>query len=186
MSIAHCDRLCEVGLDEQLWRLTTSVVRNRGDMEQYIQEALSVQERGLALPFVTIEKVTHSVVGSTRYGNIDIPNRRLEIGWTWVTPRWQRTYVNTEAKYLVLKHAFDTLHCIRVEFKTDSLNDASRNALKGIGAKEEGLFRNHMITPSGRIRHSAYYSIIDSEWPAVKESLENRLARDANPRTTSE
>jgi RimJ/RimL family protein N-acetyltransferase len=99
----------------------------------------------------------------------------VEIGWTWVARRWQRTVMNTEAKYLLLRHAFETLGCVRVELKTDSLNERSRAAILRIGAREEGIFRNHMITASGRIRHSVYFSIIDSEWPAVRARLESML-----------
>ena len=115
------------------------------------------------------------MIGSTRYANIDRTHRRLEIGWTWVARIWQRTAINTETKYLLLKHAFETLGCIRVEFKTDSLNEQSRNALLRIGVKEEGIFRNHMITHSGRVRHSVYFSIIDSEWSDIKKRLEEKL-----------
>jgi RimJ/RimL family protein N-acetyltransferase len=146
-------------------------------MRAYIAEALELQAAGTALPFVVIEKSTGAIVGSTRFGNIAVPHRRLEIGWTWITPRWQRTYVNTETKYLLLKHAFETLGCIRVEFKTDSLNRQSQNALAGIGATEEGTMRNHMIVGGGRKRHSVYFSIIDAEWPDVKKRLEGRLQR---------
>jgi RimJ/RimL family protein N-acetyltransferase len=109
--------------------------------------------------------------------NIDKANRRVEIGGTWLGRQWQRTPINTEAKYLMLRHAFDTLDCLRVEFKTDSLNERSRNAILRLGAKEEGILRNHMVTASGRIRHSVYYSIIDSEWPTVRARLEEQLAR---------
>ncbi|HSB79179.1 MAG TPA: GNAT family protein, partial [Candidatus Methylomirabilis sp.] len=145
--------------------------------QTYIEVALKAQAAGTVLPFATIEKVSGKVVGSSRYANVDSTNRRLEIGWTWVAPPWQRSVVNTEAKYLMLRHAFEALGCIRVEFKTDSLNERSRQALLRIGAKEEGIFRNHMITPSGRIRHSVYFSIIDSEWPEVKGRLEAKIAR---------
>jgi RimJ/RimL family protein N-acetyltransferase len=115
------------------------------------------------------------VIGSTRYANIDRAHRRVEIGWTWVARAWQRTAVNTEAKYLLLRHAFETLGCIRVELKTDSLNAQSRAAILRIGAREEGIFRNHMITASGRIRHTVYFSITDAEWPEVKSRLEAKL-----------
>jgi RimJ/RimL family protein N-acetyltransferase len=108
---------------------------------------------------------------------MDCANRRVEIGWTWLSLNWQRTAANTEAKYLMLRHAFETWGCIRVEFKTDSLNEKSRAALLRIGAKEEGIFRNHMMTSTGRLRHSVYYSIIDSEWPKVRACLEEKLAR---------
>ena len=173
--------MCEVGLDQDLWRLTTTLVSTPADMHTYIEAALTAQAAGSALPFTTVEKTSGKIVGSSRYGNIDPANRRLEIGWTWVAPRWQRTAVNTEAKYLMLEHAFEALGCIRVEFKTDSLNDRSRKALLRIGAKEEGIFRNHMITYSGRIRHSVYFSIIASEWPEVKVRLEEKLARWSQP-----
>jgi RimJ/RimL family protein N-acetyltransferase len=116
-------------------------------------------------------------VGSTRFGNIDTYNRHVEIGWTWIGKEWQRTYVNTETKYLMLSYAFEELGCIRVEFKTDSLNERSRNAILRIGAIEEGMFRNHMIVQGGRFRHSVYFSIIDSEWPALKARLEEKLNR---------
>ena len=181
----HLERLCEIGLDESLWLFNPVFVRTRDDMRRYVQTALKLQEEGTALPFVTIEKSKQKLVGSTRYGTIDLINKRLEIGWTWIAPEWQRTYVNTEAKYLMLRHAFETLGCNRVEFKTDSLNEKSRMALAGIGAKEEGVFRNHMVMPGGRLRHSVYFSVIDSEWPEVKLKLEQRLERNAGPGTNT-
>jgi RimJ/RimL family protein N-acetyltransferase len=144
-------------------------------MAAYIETALSEQEHGASLPFAIIEKATRRAIGSTRYGNIDRTHHRIEIGWTWVGREWQRTAVNTEAKYLLLKHAFETLGCMRVELKTDSLNERSRAAILRIGAREEGIFRNHIITARGRIRHTVYFSIIDSEWPAVKARLEGKL-----------
>lgn len=175
LAITHCSALCEVGLDPELWKITMTLIRTPEEMRNYVETALRWQTEGTALPFVIIEKSSGKVVGSTRYGNIDKANRRLEIGWTWIARKWQRTVVNTETKYLLLSHAFETLGCIRVEFKTDSLNQQSRNALLRIGAREEGIFRNHMITPSGRIRHSVYYSIIDTEWPEVKKRLEEKM-----------
>ena len=175
LSLAHLEQLCNVGLDQELWKITMTLIHTPEEMKQYIETALRWQSEGTALPFAIIEKSSNSAVGSTRYGNIDIANRRLEIGWTWVARAWQRTAVNTETKYLLLKHAFETLGCMRVEFKTDSINQQSRNALLRIGAKEEGIFRSHMITPFGRIRHSVYFSIIDSEWPQVKHRLETML-----------
>ena len=172
----HHAALCEVGLAEELWRWAPSPVLTPDAMAAYIETAMEAQAEGTALPFVTMEQAGRRVVGSTRFGTIDRANRHLEIGWTWVGLDWQRTVVNTEAKYLMLRHAFETLGCLRVEFKTDSLNDRSRRALLRIGAIEEGTFRNHMITSGGRIRHSVYYSVIDSEWPEVKLRLEERLA----------
>ncbi len=171
----HLEGLAAVGLDEELWRWIPTQVRTKEDMAAYIETALQEQERGVSLPFAQLEASSGRVIGSTRYGNIDRANHRVEIGWTWVARNWQRTTVNTEAKYLLLKHAFETLGCMRVELKTDSLNERSRVAILRIGAKEEGIFRNHMITASGRIRHSVYYSVIDSEWPAVKARFEAKL-----------
>jgi RimJ/RimL family protein N-acetyltransferase len=172
---AHLAGLVLVGLDEQLWRWVPVPVRTAEEMGVYIDAALEEQKRGVSLPFALIERATGRAIGSTRYGNIDRTHRRAEIGWTWVAREWQRTAVNTEAKYLLLRHAFETLGCIRVELKTDSLNGKSRAAILRIGAEEEGIFRNHMITASGRIRHTVYFSIVDSEWPAVKARLESLL-----------
>ncbi len=175
LSKAHLAGLAEVGLDEELWRWIPVPVRTVDDMAAYLETALGEQERGVSLPFAIIEKATGRAIGSTRYGNIDRTHHRVEIGWTWVARNWQRTAMNTEAKYLLLKHAFETLGCMRVELKTDSLNERSRAAILRIGAREEGIFWNHMITASGRIRHSVYFSIIDSEWPAVRARLESKL-----------
>ena len=179
LSLKHHAALCEVGLDEAIWHWTTSLVLTPEDMRTYVETALREQAEGRSLPFATIDKASDRVVGSTRYGNIDRSNRRVEIGWTWIGLKWQRTYVNTEAKYLMLQHAFGTLGCIRVELKTDSLNEKSRAAILRIGAKEEGTLRNHMITYSGRLRHTVYFSIVDSEWPQVKTDLQAKLARHA-------
>jgi RimJ/RimL family protein N-acetyltransferase len=172
---AHLAALADVGLDEELWRWIPTPVRTRAEMAAYIETALDEQERGISLPFAIMEQATGRAIGSTRYGNIDRTHHRVEIGWTWVARAWQRTAVNTEAKYLSLRHAFETLGCLRVELKTDSLNERSRAAILRIGAREEGIFRNHMITASGRIRHTVYFSIVDSEWPAVKARLEAKL-----------
>jgi RimJ/RimL family protein N-acetyltransferase len=173
---AHVAGLAEVGLEEELWRWIPTAVRTREEMAAYIETALSEQERGVSLPFAIVEKGTGRAIGSTRYGNIERGHHRVEIGWTWVAREWQRTAINTEAKYLLLRHAFESLGCMRVELKTDSLNEKSRAAILRIGGKEEGIFRNHMITASGRIRHTVYFSIIDSEWPAVKARLEAKLS----------
>jgi len=172
----HLAGLAEVGLDEELWRWIPTQVRTTEEMAGYIETALGEQERGVSLPFAIIEKAAGRAIGSTRYGNIDRTHHRVEIGWTWVARDWQRTAMNTEAKYLLLRHAFETLGCMRVELKTDSLNERSRAAILRLGAREEGIFRNHMITASGRIRHTVYFSIIDSEWPAVKARLEAILS----------
>lgn len=175
LRMEHLAGLAEVGLDPELWRWIPTAVRTSEEMAAYIETALQEQERGVSLPFAVVEKPTGRVIGSTRYGNIDRTHHRVEIGWTWVARDWQRTAVNTEAKHLLLRHAFESLSCVRVELKTDSLNERSRAAILRIGAKEEGIFRNHMITSSGRIRHTVYFSIIDSEWPGVKAHLEAKL-----------
>jgi N-acetyltransferase len=175
LSEEHQAGLSAVGLDEELWCWIPVPVRTSEEMSAYIATALEEQARGVSLPFALIEKVGGTAIGSTRYGNIDRTHHRVEIGWTWVAAEWQRTAVNTEAKYLLLRHAFETLGCIRVELKTDSLNERSRAAILRIGAREEGTFRNHMITASGRIRHTVYFSILDSEWPAVKSRLQSML-----------
>ena len=171
----HLTGLVEVGLDEELWLWIPTPVRTQQEMAAYIETALDEQAQGVALPFAIVEKATGRAIGSTRYGNIDRTHHRVEIGWTWVAGAWQRTAMNTEAKYLLLRHAFETLRCMRVELKTDSLNERSRAAILRLGAREEGLFRNHMITASGRIRHTVYFSIINSEWPTVKARLEGKL-----------
>ncbi|MCU1240639.1 MAG: family N-acetyltransferase [Candidatus Acidoferrum typicum] len=171
----HAAGLAAVGLDEDLWKWIPTPVRTAEEMSGYVQTALNEQTKGSALPFVLIERSSDRIIGCTRYGNIDRDHHRVEIGWTWVARRWQRTPINTEAKYLLLRHAFETLKCIRVELKTDSLNERSRAAILRIGATEEGTFRKHMITASGRIRHTVYFSILDSEWPEVKARLEAKF-----------
>ncbi|HVA01503.1 MAG TPA: GNAT family protein [Terriglobia bacterium] len=176
LSLSHHAQLCEAGLDFDLWRWSPQNVRTPKDMRAYIEQALSEQAQGTCVPFATIDRTSGKAIGSTRYLNIDASNLRLEIGATWLAKKWQRTGANTEAKYLMLRHAFEKLGCIRVEFKTDSLNQESREAILRLGAKEEGMLRNHMLTWSGRVRHTVYYSIIDSEWPEVKARLEQKLA----------
>lgn len=176
MTLEHLDGLWEAGKDEALWELIPTNVASIDDMRKYVESALADRGRGVALPFVTVERASGKVVGSTRFGNIETANLRAEIGWTWITPAFQRTAVNTEAKLLMLTHAFETWKCIRVELKTDALNERSRAAIKRLGATEEGIFRKHMICDTGRFRDSVYFSIIDTEWPAVKENLVSKLS----------
>jgi len=175
MSTDHVEALCKVGLDQSIWKWAPEPIATKEAMASYVDRALADQGNGVSLPFVTHENTSGKIVGSTRFGNIDVPNKHVEIGWTWLAPEWQRTYVNTEAKLLMLQHAFEVWNCIRVEFKTDSLNERSRNAILRIGAKQEGIHRNHMITESGRFRHSVFFSIIDTEWNEVKEKLSSKL-----------
>ena len=176
LSLDHVPCLCRVGLDGSIWMWMPVRIRSERDIRKMVEEALAEAERGVSLPFATVDVQTGEVVGSTRYLNIDRLHRRLEIGYTWIAPPWQRTAVNTEAKFLMLRHAFETLACLRVEWKTDSLNVRSREAILRLGAKEEGLFRNHMLMPGGRIRHTAYYSMTFQEWPAAKSNLLGRLS----------
>ncbi len=177
MTPEHHGPLSEIGLDPEIWRYTVSMIRTPEEMREYMDAALQLKEAGATLPFVTIERSSGRVVGSTRYGNYDPANRRVEIGWTWLAKPWQRTAINTEAKYLMLTHAFERLHCVRVELKTDVLNTPSRQAMLRIGAKEEGVLRKHTLMWSGRYRDSIYYSILDEEWPEVKGQLERLLIR---------
>jgi RimJ/RimL family protein N-acetyltransferase len=177
LELEHVPALAEVGLAPAIWQWTLSRPTSEADLRDWATATIHNRALGTELPFVTVESTTGRPIGSTRYMNIVPEHRRLEIGWTWVAPPWQRSGANREAKLLMLTHAFETLGCRRVEFKTDSLNEPSRTALLGIGAAFEGIFRNHMVMPDGRMRHSAYYSVIDEEWPAVKERLEASLAR---------
>ena len=186
LSLEHLDGLAAVGLDPALWRWTTIAVRTRADLEAWIRAALAEAEAGTSLPFATLDRATGRAIGSSRYLNVDRANRRLEIGWTWVAPAWQRSAVNSEAKLLQLEHAFERLRAIRVEFKTDSLNAASRAALAGIGAIEEGTFRNHVISQGGRLRHSTFFSVTDADWPVVRAKLRARLYRHATATATAQ
>lgn len=176
LTFHHCDALLAVAQDPELWRLTVSVVTSREALEEYVGEALAEQQAGTALPFVTVLRATGQVIGSTRFGNAVPTHRRVEIGWTWVGRPWQRSGANREAKYLMLRHAFECWGCLRVEFKTSALNQRSRNALLGIGAVEEGILRHHMINADGSLRDSVYFSILSEEWPAVRRRLEEGLS----------
>ncbi|HZU24872.1 MAG TPA: GNAT family protein [Bryobacteraceae bacterium] len=177
LGIQHLPGLCEVGLDPELWRWIPIFVATTEDMRAYVESAVRDQIAGLSLPFATIDAATNRPIGSTRFMNIDRGNRHVEIGSTWLAQPWQRTAANTEAKYLMLRHAFETLGCMRVELKTDALNERSRAAITRIGAKFEGIFRRHVVCYGGRIRDTAWFSIIDAEWPEVKARLEQKLER---------
>jgi RimJ/RimL family protein N-acetyltransferase len=161
---------------EDIFRWIPYSMKTENDFGRLIDKAFDEQERGESVVFATIERNSSRAIGSTRFMNIDRVNRRVEIGSTWIAPAWQRTAVNTEAKYLMLRHAFEVWRCMRVELKTDALNQKSRNAILRIGAKEEGTLRRHLLTWSGRVRDTVYFSILDSEWPEVKSRLEDRVA----------
>lgn len=177
LSLDHLPALINVGLDADIWRWMPRQINSPADMRTYIEAALDARTAGTEMPFATIDKASGLAVGSTRFMAIEPRHRRVEIGNTWLAPAWQRTAVNTEAKLLMLDHAFGVLGALRVEFKTDALNERSRAALVGIGAQEEGTLRRHILTESGRRRDSVYFSVIEEEWPRVRLHLERRLAR---------
>lgn len=174
---ADAPALIDAAADGELWNLRVTVVPGPSTIGQYISSALRGYEEGHVIPFVIIALNSGRIVGSTRFWKIDNGNRKLEIGHTWLSQSVQRTAVNTEAKYLLLKHAFEVMQTVRVQFTTDELNEKSRAAILRIGAKQEGIVRHERIMPDGRKRNSVRFSIIDTEWPDVKKSLEEKLAR---------
>jgi RimJ/RimL family protein N-acetyltransferase len=166
--------LCE----EEVFEFTSSVMRTQEDLAAYIASALEAAGRGSEQPFFIRDRATGAPLGTTRYMTISRTDRNLEIGHTWLGRKAWRSRVNTECKFLLLRHAFEQLHVMRVQFKTDRRNARSRAAIERIGAKFEGILRNHMLVRGGVVRDSAYYSILDTEWPEVKTRLEERLARE--------
>ena len=174
----HAELFWEVAKNDldDIFRWIPYPMKTREDFQRLIDKAFAEQGRGESVVFASVEQDSDRVIGSTRFMNIDRVNRRVEIGSTWIAPAWQRTAVNTEAKYLMLRHAFEAWKCMRVELKTDALNQKSRNAILRIGAKEEGTLRRHLLTWSGRVRDTVYFSILDDEWPGVRARLEARLA----------
>jgi RimJ/RimL family protein N-acetyltransferase len=160
---------------EGIFRWIPYAMKTPEDFRRLVDKAFAEQDREESVVFATVERSSGRTIGSTRFMNIDRANRRVEIGSTWIAPAWQRTAVNTEAKYLMLRHAFEMWGCIRVELKTDALNQKSRNAILRIGAKEEGTLRRHLVTSTGRVRDTVYFSILDDEWPEAKRKLEDKL-----------
>lgn len=176
MTEEHIPGLAEIGVGQTFWDfMLYGNISSVEDMRNWVQDILSRAEKGTDLPFTVIHLASGRVAGATRYLNIVPQDRGLEIGGTWYGTEFQRTAVNTECKYLLLRHAFETLGCIRVQLKTDMRNERSQKAIERIGAVKEGVLRNHMILPDGRYRHSVYYSILESEWPEVRKRLEKRL-----------
>lgn len=176
LSEAHVPDLAIVGLEEEIWRyMRYGRVQTEEDMRNWVLEMLHLQDLGGDLPFAVIFLETGRAIGCTRYMNIHPEDRNLEIGGTWYGLTYQRTAVNTESKYLLLCHAFETLGCIRVNFKADRRNERSLRAIERLGAVKEGLLRKHMTLPDGFVRDSVVYSILDDEWPAVKHHLEKKL-----------
>ncbi|MEW6083935.1 MAG: GNAT family protein [Chloroflexota bacterium] len=178
MTLDHAEPLAEIGVGQDFWDfMVYGKMESVEDMRGWVTEMLARAEKRTDLPFVAIHLASGRVAGATRYLNIMPNDRGLEVGGTWYGVEFQRTAVNTECKYLLLKHAFETLGCIRVQLKTDSRNERSQRAIERIGAVKEGVLRNHMILPDGRIRHSVFYSILDTEWEGVKKRLEGMLGR---------
>lgn len=178
LGLVHSEGLAEAGSDSALWQyMLYGNLSLPGAMEAWVRDILHRQSGGADLPFAVIHKPSGRVAGATRYLDIRPAHRGLEIGGTWYGTAFQRTGVNTETKYLLLCHAFETLGCIRVQFKADALNERSLRGIERIGAQREGVLRNHMLLADGRRRDSVYYSIIDSEWPGVKARLEGLMAR---------
>jgi N-acetyltransferase len=178
MTEAHIPALAEIGVGQTFWDfMVYGRMETADDMQDWVQDILTRAEKGTDLPFVAVHLASGRVAGATRYMNIMPNDRGLEIGGTWYGPEFQRTVVNTECKYLLLQHSFETLGCIRVQLKTDLRNERSQKAIERIGAMKEGVLRNHMILPDGHYRHSVFYSILDTEWPGVKNRLEKMLDR---------
>jgi RimJ/RimL family protein N-acetyltransferase len=173
---SHADGLWEQARDPELWRWTVSRIGDRAAFDVYLATAFNEAAAGRALPFATVELASGRPIGSSRFANISTHDRRVEIGWTWIGRPWQRTAVNTEAKLLMLRHAFDAWECVRVELKTSALNAPSRRAIARIGGVEEGTLRRHTRLDDGTWRDTVYFSILDHEWPAVRARLEARLA----------
>lgn len=173
----HIDALYEAGNYPDIWTYMPWEMTEREHMVNWVRKALTEQEKGTELAWVVIDQESGEIVGSTRYLNIVAGHRQLEIGSTWYTPAVQRTRINTECKYLLLRHAFETLDFVRVQIKTDARNERSQAAIRRLGASYEGILRKSMILPDGYIRDTAYFSIIPEEWPAVKARLEEFLAR---------
>lgn len=169
------DALVHAAADGELWNLTVTVVPSSSTVDDYLKKALDGRDAGTVRPFVIVLKETGEVIGSTRLWKIDRLNRKLEIGSSWISARWQKTFVNTESKYLLLRHAFEELDCVRVQFTTDENNQASRKAILRLGAQQEGIVRHERIMPDGRKRNSVRFSIIDEEWPTVRQRLERKL-----------
>jgi N-acetyltransferase len=174
-SIEDIDGLSNAARDGEIWNNSFTQFPNATEMSTYIQEMLDLSSKGIILPFVTVDKASNTIVGTTRYLNIDYENHRLEIGHTWIAKPWRKTYVNTEAKFLMLQYAFEKLGCIAVEIRTDVLNTVSRQAIQRLGAKQDGILRYHKIMRDGRIRDTVCYSIIKPEWKQVKENLIKKL-----------
>lgn len=176
LALSDRQALLDAAADGELWNLKVTVVPDERTVDAYLDTALQGRAAGTVMPFAIVERASGRVIGSTRFWKIDRNNRKLEIGHTWLSASAQRTRANTEAKWLLLAYAFDTLQCVRVQFTTDELNEKSRAAILRLGAKQEGIVRHERIMPDGRKRNSVRFSIIDDEWPAIRDRLKAKLA----------
>ena len=177
LQAVHAETLLDAAADGELWNLKVTVIPGPTSVDQYIATAVAGREAGTMLPFVIVRKDTGAIVGSTRFWKIDRANRKMEIGHTWLARSAQRTHINTECKLLLLTHAFEQMNATRVQFTTDELNTASREAILRLGALQEGIIRHERIMPDGRIRNSVRFSIIETEWPEIKARLQKKLVR---------
>ena len=176
LSKEHREGLCRAILDGELWKLLVASVPHPDNVDEFLNDAHNLYKSGFGLAFAVVDKQANRVAGSTRFMRADARNKRIEIGFTFLGKTWQRTHINTEAKLLMFSHAFEKMGLNRVEFRADYLNGTSRRALLRLGAKEEGILRNHMVMPNGRVRDSVVYSVIRNEWPGVKQHLHSKLA----------
>ena len=180
LSQAHAEPLVAAASGGELWNTIFTIIPDAAGISSYIAAALTGQSLGKELPFVIINKSSNEVAGTTRFYDISALDRKAAIGYTWLSLDAQRTAINTEAKLLLLTHAFETWRCVRIELITDVLNEQSRAAILRLGAKQEGILRKHLILPNRRVRDSAVFSIIDDEWPEVKARLTAKLQRPSH------
>lgn len=177
LEATHKAGLLAAAQDGELWNLWYTSAPSADTIDEYLNRALQERMRGVSFPFVVVDNRSQKILGTTRYCNVDVSNRRLEIGYTWYAKSSQRTGVNTECKFLLLEHAFENLSCIAVEFRTNWFNENSRSAILRLGAKQDGVLRNHRVDAQGVMRDTVVFSIIASEWAAVRKSLTFKLIK---------
>jgi|SRR5690606_25612687 len=179
LQLEHFEDLKSIAFDESLWKFTINKIHRESDLLNYIERAIKERENRQSYPFVIYDVATGKIAGSTRYGNISPEHHRLEIGWTWYAPEFQRTGLNRACKFELLQYAFEQLNCIRVELKTGSLNQQSQTAIAKIGATKEGVLRKHMIQEDGSFRDTVYFSILQNEWPRIKQTIFHAFAKES-------
>jgi RimJ/RimL family protein N-acetyltransferase len=175
LGLQHIDALAAVSGDEEIWRYLSMPLATHSEVATFVERALATAERGDEIPFVIVEKATATIVGSTRFMDIRREHRAVEVGSTWLGRDWWRSAINSEAKFLLLRHLFDDLGCLRVSLKTDGRNVRSQRAIERLGAVREGVLRKHMIVQNGYARDTVYFSIIDTEWPAIRSTMQRNL-----------